>query len=172
MKTRLNYHSPPILLSLIRKQRYLLYVSAHTLIKNKPVLSVREVRYDQQQKTEMTQSNYFDLEQKTFYVSTNEFKEKVENFQRRFHLMERGNKASIIRWLVLFLLVLVVAAVLGCALFIHKKKNENFVRTVENMEEEGRVKAPIFRKRSSWHAILLSKIKYKTIQPQGGEKSM
>ena len=83
----------------------------------------------------MTESIEFGLEEKKFYVSTLEFKEKVENFQTRFHVMERANKASLIRWFVLLLLVLVVAGILGYVWVSHDKKMAIFVRNIDNMTD-------------------------------------
>ena len=112
----------------------------------------------------MRESIDFDLEQKTFYVSANEFKEKIENFQNRFHIMERANKVSIIRWLLLLLLVLAVAGLLGYIWFILNMKIENLgihVEDINNMleqEKDKREEVEAALKKEESHGQLLKKI--------------
>ena len=86
----------------------------------------------------MRKSSVIGLEQnKKFSVSADEFKEKIENFQTRFHILERANKCSIIRWIVGFLLLLVVAVLLGYVWFMQRSnygQMQHFEETLKNMQ--------------------------------------
>ena len=83
----------------------------------------------------MRKSSDIGLEQnKTFSVSADEFKEKIENFQTRFHILERANKCSIIRWIVGFLLLLVVAVLLGYVWWSNYGQMQHFEETLKDMQ--------------------------------------
>eukprot|EP00092_Neocalanus_flemingeri_P010631 GFUD01011453.1.p1 GENE.GFUD01011453.1~~GFUD01011453.1.p1 ORF type:complete len:228 (-),score=64.47 GFUD01011453.1:46-729(-) len=90
----------------------------------------------------MEDINGLDLEQKKFYVTTSEFQEKFENFQNRFHWVERANKVSVIRLLVVFLIVLVVVIAVGCLWYRQDTEASNsdlidtLVKTVASIEDQ------------------------------------
>ena len=65
-----------------------------------------------------------EFEQRKFYVSTDEFQKKTENFQKRFQSNERANKRYIIGLLIVSLIVIILVVVVGYLCFSIWDKNE------------------------------------------------